>query len=92
MPKMKIAVVPKPGADFEIQERDIPAPGQVQVRIKVRACGVCFSDHMVKDGLIPWITYPRRACRSTFRRDGVGTSGMDEAGARSARHRAGQNL
>lgn len=26
MPKMKIAVVPKPGADFELQEREIPQP------------------------------------------------------------------
>jgi D-arabinose 1-dehydrogenase-like Zn-dependent alcohol dehydrogenase len=59
MPKMKIAVVPKPGADFEIQERDIPTPGQGQVRIKVQACGVCFSDELVKDGLMPWISYPR---------------------------------
>ena len=59
MPKMKIAVVPKPGADFEIQERDIPTPGTGQVRIKVQACGVCFSDHIAKDGLMPWIQYPR---------------------------------
>jgi D-arabinose 1-dehydrogenase-like Zn-dependent alcohol dehydrogenase len=59
MPKMKVAVVPKPGADFEIQEREIPTPGQGQVRIKVQACGVCFSDEIVKDGLLPWITYPR---------------------------------
>ena len=34
MPKMRIAVVPKPGADFEIQEREIPTPGQDQVRIE----------------------------------------------------------
>jgi D-arabinose 1-dehydrogenase-like Zn-dependent alcohol dehydrogenase len=59
MPKMKVALVPKPGADFEIQEREIPTPGQGQVRIKVQACGVCFSDEIVKDGLLPWITYPR---------------------------------
>jgi D-arabinose 1-dehydrogenase-like Zn-dependent alcohol dehydrogenase len=59
MPKMKIAVVPKPRADFEIQERDIPTPSQGQVRIKVKACGVCFGDHLVKDGFMPFITYPR---------------------------------
>jgi D-arabinose 1-dehydrogenase-like Zn-dependent alcohol dehydrogenase len=59
MSKMKVAVVPKPGADFELMERDIPTPSQGQVRIKVAACGVCFSDHMVKDGLLPWIQYPR---------------------------------
>src|SRR5438445_519411 len=59
MPKMKIAVVPKPGADFEIQEREIPQPGAGQVRIRVQACGICFSDHLVKDGLWPGLTYPR---------------------------------
>src|SRR5258708_12967389 len=59
MPKMKIAVVPKPGADFEIQEREIPQPGPGQVRIRVQACGICFSDHLVKDGLWPGLTYPR---------------------------------
>ena len=48
MPKMKIAVVPKPGADFVVEEREIPTPGPGQVRIKVQACGVCASDHIVK--------------------------------------------
>jgi len=56
MPKMKIAVITKPGADFELQEREIPTPAQGQVRIKVQACGICFSDHIVKDNLLPGIT------------------------------------
>src|SRR5947209_12266985 len=59
MPKMKIAIIPKAGADFEIQEREIPQPGPGQVRIRVQACGICFSDHLVKDGLWPGLTYPR---------------------------------
>ena len=33
---MKIAVIPKPGADFELVEREIPEPGAGQVRIKVK--------------------------------------------------------
>jgi D-arabinose 1-dehydrogenase-like Zn-dependent alcohol dehydrogenase len=59
MPKMKVAIVPKPHGDFELIERDIPSPGPGQVRVKVTACGVCYSDHITKDGLMPWITYPR---------------------------------
>jgi D-arabinose 1-dehydrogenase-like Zn-dependent alcohol dehydrogenase len=59
MPKMKIAVIPKPGADFDLQEREIPQPGPGQVRIRVQACGICFSDHLIKDGLWPGLTYPR---------------------------------
>jgi D-arabinose 1-dehydrogenase-like Zn-dependent alcohol dehydrogenase len=44
---------------FEIVERDIPAPGPIQVRIKVQACGICHSDSMMKEGLFPGLTYPR---------------------------------
>jgi len=59
MPTMKIALVPKPGGDFEIQEREIPQPGPGHVRIRVQACGICFSDHYVKDGVWPGLAYPR---------------------------------
>ena len=56
---MKVAQVPKPGADFEIVEREIPKPGVGQVRIKVQACGVCHSDALTKEGVWPGIEYPR---------------------------------
>ncbi len=59
MAKMKVVQVPKPGGNFEIVEREIPQPGPGQVRIKVQACGICFSDHLVKDGAFPGIQYPR---------------------------------
>ena len=57
--KMKAVQVPKAGADFEIVERDIPEPGPGHVRIKVQACGICHSDVITKEGLLPGITYPR---------------------------------
>jgi D-arabinose 1-dehydrogenase-like Zn-dependent alcohol dehydrogenase len=56
---MKVAQVPKPGADFEIVEREIPTPGRGEVLIKVQACGVCHSDVLVKEGGWPGIQYPR---------------------------------
>jgi D-arabinose 1-dehydrogenase-like Zn-dependent alcohol dehydrogenase len=56
---MKAAQVPKAGADFQIVEREIPAPGAGQVRIKVQACGVCHSDVLTKEGAWPGIQYPR---------------------------------
>src|SRR6202166_5220352 len=59
MAKMKVAQVSKPHGDFEMVEREIPQPGPGTVRIKVHACGICFSDHVTKDALFPWITYPR---------------------------------
>jgi D-arabinose 1-dehydrogenase-like Zn-dependent alcohol dehydrogenase len=59
MAKMKVAQVPKAGADFEIVEREIPQPGPGQVRIRVQACGVCHSDVVVKEGGWPGLSYPR---------------------------------
>jgi D-arabinose 1-dehydrogenase-like Zn-dependent alcohol dehydrogenase len=56
---MKAAQIPKPGADFEIVEREIPNPGAGEVRIKVQACGICHSDVFTKEGQWPGIQYPR---------------------------------
>jgi len=70
---MKAAQVPKPGAEFQIVEREIPRPGAGQVRIKVQACGVCHSDLFTKEGAWPGIQYPRAPGHEV-----VGT--IDEAG------------
>src|SRR5438876_8918177 len=59
MAKMKVVQVPKAGADFELVEREMPQPGAGQVRIHVQACGICHSDVITKEGLLPGITYPR---------------------------------
>jgi D-arabinose 1-dehydrogenase-like Zn-dependent alcohol dehydrogenase len=56
---MKAAQIPKPGADFEIVEREIPNPAAGEVRIKVQACGICHSDVLTKEGALPGIQYPR---------------------------------
>src|ERR1700746_857508 len=56
---MKAAQIPKPGADFQIVEREIPKPGPGHVLIKVQACGVCHSDMFTKEGAWPGIQYPR---------------------------------
>lgn len=59
MSTMKAMQVPEPESDFELVEKDIPAPADDQVLIKVQACGICHSDAFVKDGLMPGIEYPR---------------------------------
>jgi D-arabinose 1-dehydrogenase-like Zn-dependent alcohol dehydrogenase len=56
---MKVAQISKAGADFEIVESEIPEPGAREVLIKVRACGVCHSDLLTKEGAWPGIQYPR---------------------------------
>lgn len=58
MAKMKAVQVPKPGGDFEVVEKEIPQPAAGQVRIRVLACGVCHSDVITKEGILP-IQYPR---------------------------------
>ena len=59
MAKNLVAQVGKAKGEFELVEREIPEPGTGEVRIKVEACGICFSDHLTKDGLWPGLTFPR---------------------------------
>ena len=46
-----------PGA-LEIRETADPEPGPGQVRIRVRACGVCHSDSLAVEGQWPGLKYP----------------------------------
>jgi D-arabinose 1-dehydrogenase-like Zn-dependent alcohol dehydrogenase len=57
--KMRVVQVPRAKGAFEIVERDIPEPGPRQVRVKVQACGICHSDSLTKEGILPFIKYPR---------------------------------
>jgi propanol-preferring alcohol dehydrogenase len=59
MKTMTAAVVYEAGGDFVLEQRPIPEPGENQVRIKVQACGVCHSDNVVKQGMMPGLSYPR---------------------------------
>src|SRR5499427_372846 len=59
MSKMRAVQVSRPNDPFELVEREIPEPGAGAVRIKVQACGICHSDSVTKEGLIPGIQYPR---------------------------------
>jgi len=59
MSKMIAMAVPHAGGKFERIERDIPAPGPRELLIRVHACGVCHSDVLTVEGLMPGITYPR---------------------------------
>jgi alcohol dehydrogenase len=58
MPKMRAVQVSKAKGPLELVERDIPEPGAGEVRVKVQACGICHSDSIVKDGVMP-VQYPR---------------------------------
>jgi len=59
MAAMRVAQVSRPNGPFELVERPMPEPGAESVRIKVQACGICHSDSLVKEGVLPGIQYPR---------------------------------
>jgi D-arabinose 1-dehydrogenase-like Zn-dependent alcohol dehydrogenase len=56
---MKSMVVRSPGSPLVAEDRPLPTPGPGEIRIQVRACGVCFSDHLVTDALWPGLALPR---------------------------------
>jgi D-arabinose 1-dehydrogenase-like Zn-dependent alcohol dehydrogenase len=59
MATMRVAQVSRPNSPFQLVERPIPEPAPGTVRIKVHACGICHSDSLVKEGMLPGIQYPR---------------------------------
>src|ERR1700736_1401132 len=59
MAKMRAVQVPKAGGELERVEREIPEPRPGTVRVKVQACGICHSDSVTVEGLLPGIEYPR---------------------------------
>ena len=59
MPRMKVVQVARANAGLELVEREVPAPGARQVRIKVQACGVCHSDVFTVTGAFPGLQFPR---------------------------------
>jgi alcohol dehydrogenase len=59
MAKMRAMVVHKVGGPLVAEERDVPVPGPEEIRIRVHACGVCHSDSVTVQRLLPFIQYPR---------------------------------
>ena len=58
MAKMRVVQVPHKGGPFELVERELPEPKRGEVRIRVQACGVCHSDVIAKEGILPGMRYP----------------------------------
>jgi D-arabinose 1-dehydrogenase-like Zn-dependent alcohol dehydrogenase len=59
MKTMRVVEIAEPKGPLELVERKIPEPGVGSVRIKIEACGVCHSDSVIKEGLWPFIRYPK---------------------------------
>jgi D-arabinose 1-dehydrogenase-like Zn-dependent alcohol dehydrogenase len=58
MATMRAVQVSQQGGDFELVEREVPQPGRGEALVRVHACGVCHSDSMAVDGLMPGVSYP----------------------------------
>ncbi len=55
---MKVAVIRRPKAPIEFEERPVPEAGPGQIRIKVAACGVCHSDYHIWEGFFEFAKLP----------------------------------
>jgi propanol-preferring alcohol dehydrogenase len=51
--KMRAMLLVSPGKPLQAVEMAVPAPGQTQILIRVRACGVCRTDLHIADGELP---------------------------------------
>jgi D-arabinose 1-dehydrogenase-like Zn-dependent alcohol dehydrogenase len=58
MATYRVAQIPEAGGAFELVDRELVDPGRNEVRVTVQACGVCHSDSITKEGVMP-IAYPR---------------------------------
>jgi len=55
---MRAMVLKKPGTPLRPETRPLPVPASGQVRIRVKACGVCRTDLHVVDGELPDLGHP----------------------------------
>ena len=58
-PTMRAVQVGKKSGPFEVSEKEIPNPDRGEVRVQVKACGICHSDVLTKENLWPGIQCPR---------------------------------
>ena len=59
MSSMRTVRVTRAKGPFELVEQPIPEPGPGTVRVKVEACGICHSDSITKEAVLPGIQFPR---------------------------------
>jgi D-arabinose 1-dehydrogenase-like Zn-dependent alcohol dehydrogenase len=57
--KMRVVQVAEKNGKLHLVERDVPDPGRGEGRVKVEACGVCHSDSLAIEGMMPGMVYPR---------------------------------
>ncbi|AOP47551.1 alcohol dehydrogenase [Streptomyces lydicus] len=58
MSAYRVAQVAAAGGSFEVVEREVPRPGAGQVRLAVEACGICHSDALFVEAVLPGVRFP----------------------------------
>ncbi|MFI6559612.1 alcohol dehydrogenase [Streptomyces sp. NPDC050534] len=58
MSTYRVAQVAAAGEPFQITEREVPRPGPRHVRIAVEACGICHSDTIFVNAVVPGVSFP----------------------------------
>ncbi|MER5968434.1 alcohol dehydrogenase [Streptomyces sp. NPDC002055] len=54
----RVAQVAAASGPLEIAEREVPRPGPGHVRMAVEACGICHSDAIFMNALVPGVRFP----------------------------------
>jgi alcohol dehydrogenase len=83
----RVAQVSAAGAPLEIVEREVSQPGPGHVRVAVEACGICHTDAVFVNALLPGVTFPvvpGHEIAGRIEELGEGTEGVWRVGDRVA--------
>ncbi|MFB7664879.1 alcohol dehydrogenase [Kitasatospora sp. NPDC056138] len=87
MSTYRVAQAAAAGQPFEIVEREVPKPGPGHVRVAVEACGICHSDSLFVDAMLPGVRFPvvpGHEIAGRIEELGEGTQGVWQVGDRVA--------
>ena len=55
---MKVVCLREPNGKLELEDRPRPSPGPGELLLRVRACGICHGDIMMRLGAFPFVRFP----------------------------------
>lgn len=55
---MKAVCLSRPNDDLQVEDRARPSPGAGELLLRVKACGICHGDIMMRQGAFPFVRFP----------------------------------
>lgn len=55
---MKVVCLHEPNGKLELEDRPLPSPGPGELLLRVRACGICHGDLIMRLGAFPFVKFP----------------------------------